>query len=161
MAPAVSIELLKRIDVFKGLTDRELARIAELCREHSHGAGEICVAEGDKADYLRFVKKGRVAIEFRVPHAPEGKDITVDTVGAGEVFAWSALVTGTMTASVKTVEPTEVLDVSASELLSLCEEDNHIGYTIMKNLTWVISSRLTRSRLALLNAISAAIGEGW
>ena len=161
MALRTSIEALKRIDLFKGLTDAELAQIAKLCREHSHEAGELCVTEGQKTDQVHFVKKGRVAIEFRIPHAPYGKEITVDTVGEREVFAWSALVTGTLTASVKAVEPTQVLDVDAAELLALCEKDNHIGYVLMKNLTSVISSRLTRSRLALLNAISAAIGEGW
>lgn len=161
MISAPSIEVLKKISLFDGLTDGELVQIAKLCREHSHEAGELCVVEGEKTDYVHFVKRGKVAVEFRIPHAPYGKSITIDTLKEGEVFAWSALVTGTLTASVRAVEPTEVLDLDAAELTALCERNFHIGYVIMRNLTSVISSRLTRSRLELLRAIGAAIGEGW
>ena len=157
MVAKCSIEVLKKVNLFSGLTDKELEEVAKLCHEHSLKAGELCVAEGEKTDYVHFVKKGKVAVEFHVTHLPRGGKVIVDTLGEGEVFAWSALVAGTLTASVMAVEPTEVLYIDAADLLALCEKDNHVGYVIMKNLTSVISSRLTNSRLQLLNAI-AAIG---
>ena len=89
-----------------------------------------------------------------MPYTPREKGITVVTLGPGEVFAWSALVTGIMSASVRAVKPSEILDVRGAELLALCEKNNPIGYIIMKSLSSVISSRLTNSQLALLNAVS-------
>ena len=159
MAIQVSIEALRKIDLFSGLADEELVEVGKLCRERSHEAGELCVAQGEWTDYVHFVKRGRVRVELCIPHAPYGKKITVATLGPGEIFAWSALVTGILSASVRAIEPSEVLEASAAELLALCEKNNHIGYVIMKNLSSVISSRLTHSRLALLNAVSA-VGVG-
>ena len=152
------IEVLKGVNLFNGLTEKDLGEIAKLCHEYSLEAGELCVVEGEKTDYVHFVKKGKVAVELEVANLPYGGKVIVDTLGEGEVFAWSALVAGILTASVRAVEPTEVLYMNAAELLALCDKKNNIGYVIMKNLTSVISSRLTDSRLQLLNAI-ATIGQ--
>ena len=154
MATPVPIEFLRKVDLFSGLTDAELIEIAKLCQRHSHEAGEPCLVQGEQTDHVHFVEKGMVAVELRMPYTPREKGIIVVTLGPGEVFAWSALVTGILSASVRAVKPSEILDVRGAELLALCEKNNHIGYVIMKNLSSVISSRLTNSQLALLNAVS-------
>ena len=149
MAAGLSVESLRKIDLFNGLTDEELIEVGKLCSEHYHGSGELCVSEGDRVDYVHFVKKGKVTVEIQIPKSSLEDKIIVDTLGDGEIFAWSALVTSTLTASVRAVEPTEVLDVKAADLLALCEKKPRIGYVIMKNLTFVINSRLTKSRAKL------------
>ena len=148
MVTTPSIETLRKIDLFDGLTDEELIEVRRLCSEHHHGPGELCVSEGDRVDNVHFVNKGKVTVEIQIPPSAEDK-IVIDVLEGGEVFAWSALVTSTLTASVRAVEPTEVLDVDAAKLVVLCEKRPRIGYVIMKNLTLVINSRLTKSRAKL------------
>jgi signal transduction histidine kinase len=149
MVAGTPIEQLRRIDLFKGLTDTELLEVGRLCSEHYHGAGELCISENDRVDYVHCVKKGKVAVEIQIPQSSAKNKIAIDILGDGEVFAWSALVTSTLTASVRTLEPTEVLDVNAAALLVLCERIPQIGFVVMKNLTFVINSRLTKSRSKL------------
>ena len=149
MAKSGSLGSLRGIDLFNGLTDKELVEFEGFCCEHEYGPGEICVAEGDEVDSVHFVKKGKVIVEIQISKASPEEKFVIDTLKDGEMFAWSALVTSTLTASVRTEEPTEVLDIKASELLTLCESKPHIGYVIMKNLTFIINSRLTRSRAKL------------
>ena len=152
------IEVIKNINLFNGLTDKELSEVGKLCRESNCKAGEMCLTEGDHIDTIRFVKRGKVIIEFHAPRLFQNSEVVVDTISDGEIFAWSALVTSTLTASVKASEETEVIEINADELNALCEKKPRIGYVIMKNLTQVINSRLAKSRKQLLSAIEA-IGE--
>jgi signal transduction histidine kinase len=149
MMTGMPVEQLRKIDLFKGLTDEELLEIGRLCSQHHYGAGEICISENDKVNNVHFVKEGEVAVEIHIPQSPAENKVVIDILKDGEVFAWSALVTSTLTASVRTLEPTEVLEVNAAALLDLCERIPHIGFVVMKNLTFVINSRLTRSRSKL------------
>lgn len=160
MTERQSIDFLREMSLFRGLTDHELAQIVSICKEHSHEAGELCGHEEENEEYLRIVKKGEVAIEFQIPHVARGRTITVDTLKAGNTFSWSALGSVTLTASVRAIKPTEVLDVNAVKLMRLCELDTHMGYIIMKNLATAISCRLTKFQLRHVGAFGAVIGEG-
>ena len=152
------IEVLRNIHLFKGLTDKELSEVSKLCRESTCKAGEVCLIEGSQVDTIRLVKTGKVSIEFHAPRLFQNSEVVVDTLSDGEIFAWSALVTSTLTASVKAVDPTEVIEINAAELRALFEKKPRIGYIIMRNLTQVINSRLAKSRAQLLRAIES-IGE--
>lgn len=158
---SVSVRTLKKIDLFRGLTDSELAEIAKFSSEHECKAGEICLSLGEKTDSLQVVIKGRVGVESKIPDAPTGrKDIILAALGAGEIYSWSAMMGRVPTASVRAIEPTKTLHIDAQKLLALCEKNNHIGYIIMKNLASILSTRLKRHRLAILSAVTG-FGEGW
>lgn len=160
MAVPVS-ELLKKVSLFRGLTDDEIDQVAKLCATRSFQAGELCQFESQMADQVHFIYKGKVGVEFHIPHICYGcKDIILDTLSIGDIFGWSALLKGTPWSTLRTVEPTEVIYLNATDLLNLCETNNHIGYVVMKNLATIITSRLRRNRMATLNAI-VAIRGGW
>ena len=161
MATQVAVGALKKTDLLQGLTDKELAEIAKFTKENNHQAGETIVTLGGEADAVYIVKKGRVGVESKIPDVPHGrKEIIVATLKDGETFSWSALMKRKVTATIRTMEPTKSIEIDASALLGLCEKNPRIGYVIMKNLAQVISSRLTRHRLALLSAVTG-VGEGW
>lgn len=143
------IEQLRKTDLFYGLADEELMEVGEFCTQHFVGPGELCVRAGDAIDHVQFVKKGKVVVEVQASQPSPESTIVVDTLADGKVFAWSALLASTITASVRTVEPTEVLDVNAANLLALCKKKPRIGYVVMRNLTSVIDSRLGNSRAKL------------
>lgn len=160
MLVSTSIEALKTIHFLRGLDDEELGKIADLCREGSFAAGELCQKEGEPAGRINFICKGRLGVEFHMPSIAYGsKDIVLYTLCDGDVFGWSALVQGTPWSTLRALEPTEVLYVRAEDLVNLCESDSHIGYILMKNLASLIASRLRRNRMATLNALVAIKGE--
>ena len=161
MSEQISARSLKKVSLFTGLTESELAEIAKLCQEKSYQAGECCLTIGEKTEAVHFVQKGRVGVETQIPDAPTGrKDVILAALGPGEVFSWSALMGKIPTASVRAIESAKVISIDADTLIALCESNSRIGYVVMKNLASIISSRLKRHRLALLSAVSG-IGEGW
>ncbi|MDP2916516.1 MAG: cyclic nucleotide-binding domain-containing protein [Dehalococcoidia bacterium] len=161
MAAQVTRDVLKKVSLFRGLSEEELDQIAKLCSFRGYEGGALCQFEGQMADQIHFIHKGKVGVEFHIPNIAYGcKDIVLDTLGIGDIFGWSALLKGTPWATLRTIEPTEVIHISAPDLLGLCNSNNHIGYVVMKNLATIITSRLRRNRVATLNAI-VAIRGGW
>jgi CRP-like cAMP-binding protein len=157
----VSPRTLKKIELFRGLTDAQLGDIGKLSTEYTCNAGDLCLNLGEKVDSVQIVLKGRVGVESRIPDAPAGrKDIILATLGPGEIYSWSGIFGRVPTASVRAIEATKTLHVYAQKLMELCERDNHIGYVIMKNLALILSTRLKRHRLAILSAVTG-FGEGW
>ena len=137
---------LKGFGLFKGLEDNELAKLAELCSEHAMNEGEIIFSEGTRAKNLHLCRSGKVDIVMWV-REPWNKNVIVHRAEAGEVFGWSALVAPyTFTASAECVESGEQIQIPGSALLELFDQNVHIGYVVMKNLSADVSARLTQIR---------------
>jgi CRP/FNR family cyclic AMP-dependent transcriptional regulator len=151
---------LRKIRFFHGLDDAELNKLAKLGQNRSFAVGEICQSEGQNSNRIHFILSGRVGAVLHIPNYSYSRsEIMVDTLGPGELFGWSALIKGTPWSTLKVIDQTEVFYIDADELLSLCETNYHLGYILMKNLASLISSRLRRNRMSMLNAIVAMKGE--
>ncbi len=84
----VSIQDLKRFDIFKGLEDAELEEIAKLCREHVCEPDSICFTEGGKAEDVHLLREGKVEIEIELRRPWRHTKATVIAIGPGRVFEW-------------------------------------------------------------------------
>jgi CRP-like cAMP-binding protein len=157
----VSVEVLNKVDLFKGLNNEELEKIARICQEHTFAEGQRCFSEGSKAVDLYILQKGKVAIELEIRYSGRRVKAAITTLGPGRLFGWSALVEPhVLTASASCEEKAEVIAIKGADLLDLFQKDSHIGYVVMKNLAAVIGLRLTRTiqRLAI-ELERAAAGE--
>jgi CRP-like cAMP-binding protein len=142
----VSALVLKGFGLFKGLDEKELATIAELCGERAMSKGETICSEGTRAKNIHLCRSGQVDIVMWV-REPWNKNVVVHRAEAGEVFGWSALVAPyTFTASAECVEAGEEIRIMGSALLELLDQIPHIGYVVMRNLSTEISARLTQIR---------------
>jgi len=157
----VSTQVLKEFGLFKGLDDSELTKIAELCHERTLDDGTMYFDQGKKATELHLCRSGKVDIIIQI-WEPWGIQVTVHTAGGGDIFGWSSLVEPYIyTASAKIVERTEDIYIKASDLNNLFEDNPRIGYIFMRNLSAVISSRLTQYRKKLGVEIAATIKKEW
>ena len=157
----VSGEVLKEFGLFERLDDGALKEVAGLCRERSYDEGAICFVQGRKATELHLCRSGRVDIIVKL-RVPWGIEVVVHTVKRGEILGWSALVGPYIyTASAKCTERTTDICINGSDLMDFFERKPHIGYQVMTNLSAVVSSRLTESRLKLAEAIARAIHQEW
>ena len=112
-------------------------------------AGATIFREGDHSQYLFIIKAGQVVLEVNM--LPKGRRAFL-TVGPGEVFSWSALVEPRIeNASARASVDSEVLRIEGAALMKLCKQDCPLGFEVYRTLTKVISSRLTATRLQLLN----------
>jgi CRP-like cAMP-binding protein len=147
----VSIDALKKCELFADLNDEELDKIAQICCEEIHEPQEVIFGECDIAEKIYILQEGRVAVQMhlRSDLEPNG-DITIQEVSPGRIFGWSALVRQRrFTASVRALEKVKVIAINSADLNALFEENSHIGFVVMKRLADVISSRLRRTRQQL------------
>ena len=66
----VSIDLLKQVSIFSGLSDEQLARIAGLCREETHDRGDVIVREKEPSTDLYVIQEGSAQVSLGTPSMP-------------------------------------------------------------------------------------------
>jgi CRP/FNR family transcriptional regulator, cyclic AMP receptor protein len=157
----VSTQVLKGFEIFKGLSDSELSKIAEVCRERTFKAGDPILEEGTRAKELHLCRSGKVDITVWI-REPWNIGVTVHQVEAGEVFGWSALVSPYIhTASAVAVEPVQEIYINGSELLDLFDNNPRIGYVVMTNVAVSIRLRLAQTTKKLsIDWLSSSGPEG-
>ncbi len=162
----ISPELLRRYPFFAGLTPEHLVILANAAEEISVEAGHTLFKEDEKLDYFYLLVKGSVAIGIPVPDREarqnvsgqllgelKTKDVTISTVGTGDVFAWSALIPPyTATASGTTLTECHVVAFNAVKLLQLFEEKPDFGYLMSVKAGQLIRNRLRDLRIESLAA---------
>ncbi len=152
----VTIERLKDFELFKGLTDDELKKIAELCQLHTLHEGDRIFEEGTRATNLHICCGGKIDIVTWVKK-PWNRYVRVHQAQAGEAFGWSALVPPYVySASAICAEEGEEIRIKGIDLLSLFHEYPHTGYKIMENLAADIGARMIQMRQALITEWQSA-----
>ncbi len=141
------VEVLKRSEVFVGLHDDDLSKIAMLPSIHfeTYSTNDIISAEGEPAKDLYVLVEGQVGLRLTVDLVMENKsrEIKIDTVSKGSVFGWSALVAPySSSRTAVCIIDSKVLVIDGKELILLMDGDEHIGYEVMRSIACVIASRL-------------------
>lgn len=137
-----SIEDLKKIFLFKKLSDKNLEQILPLTKLRQFEEEEAVFKEGDKGDTLYMLKRGKVLLEVDIS---EMISISIASVKPGFSFGWSALIPDSFyTSHAICAEPSEVLSILGTEFLDLLRRDNTMGYYIMEGLVRIIQNRLER-----------------
>lgn len=148
---------LKRCEVFVGLDDSDLQKIANLSswQRNTYKPGDYVFRQDATADYFYILEDGEVnllvVVQADSPNSTK-KEVPVDTVTTGDVFGWSSLVAPhSLTMSAVCVKPSTVLTVSGIELVGLLDCNQAIGYEVMKGLVRVIGARFRDLRRRFAN----------
>ena len=149
------VQVLRRCEVFIGLDDSDLEKIASLSswQRNTYRVGEFIFHENAVAEDFYILEEGQISLVVTL-HDEKSKrasQVAVDTITKGDVFGWSSLVTPhSLTMSAICVKPSTVVAVNGAELSQLFERNYSLGYEAMKGLVRVIGARLRdmRSRLA-------------
>jgi toluene monooxygenase system ferredoxin subunit len=150
------IPMLKRCEVFVGLHDADLQKIAQLqsWQRNSYNAGDYIFREDTMAKDFFILEEGEVNLLLTVETDTSNntKEFLVDNVTTGDVFGWSSLVAPhALTMSAICVKPSTVLTVSGAELITFLDHDHTLGYEVMKGLVRVIGARFRDLRRRFVN----------
>jgi signal transduction histidine kinase len=85
-----TLEELRRVPLFDGLTDEQLREVLEEGSEEFVPAGEVRGREGEPAENLYVILEG----EFRWSKKVDGGEVVMNTYGSGEFFAEVPLLLG-------------------------------------------------------------------
>jgi len=156
--PESIADLVAEHPLLAGLPGDVAALVAGCARNVAIGAGDLLLSEGDEADTLYMLRRGRVALEVRRPgHGA----LVIETLGPGQVVGWSWLFPPySWQFDARATEPVGALSVDAACLRAKAEADPAFGYELMKRLASVILDRLQAARVRLLDLYGEGSREG-
>jgi CRP-like cAMP-binding protein len=163
----VSPELLLRYPFFAGLSHDEVAILAKRADDTRVEAGHRFFRDGEPLTSFFLVVEGQVGIVVELPdkeqtHRVSGQltgelataDVTVATLGPGDVFGWSALISPTeATAGAKALKDARIVEIDCTDFDDLFREDWHFGYMMTRKVANVIRGRLKATRIEALECM--------
>jgi len=128
------------LDIFKGLTEDELAAVAGIMSETSVPTGELVFREDEHGDTLYVVLSGEVEITQRIT---EDIEKTLATIREGEAFGEMALVDpGDRSASARATKEARMLALVRRDFFELAAGDTALGTKVFLNLCLTMVERL-------------------
>jgi CRP-like cAMP-binding protein len=151
---AATKRLLRECGLFSALSDAELTQVASAASDKEFEAGATIFQEGEAAEDLYVLREGKVALQMALPASQTSavRRITIDIVGAGQVFGWSAMVHPHLyTLTAVCLQRARVVVISGTKLSQLLDGDPRLGYEVMKGFIKLVASRLDDTRHVLLS----------
>jgi CRP/FNR family transcriptional regulator, cyclic AMP receptor protein len=142
-------DLLAVHPFFTGIDAGAVRQLGACSHNVSFRAGDVLFREGEDADRLFVLRRGRVALDVHVP----GRGLQViSTVDAGDVVGWSWLVPPyRWFFDARAVTHVSAISVDATCLRARCDADPALGYALMRRVAQVMYQRLQASRLRVLD----------
>jgi CRP/FNR family transcriptional regulator, cyclic AMP receptor protein len=118
-----------RWELFSDLPSGELQRVLTLARRRTFGRGEVVFHEGDPADSLHLVSKGRFAVRVTTPL---GETAMLAIRGPGEAFGELALVSeAPRSATMAALEAAETYSIYRREFDELRREHPFVNRVLV------------------------------
>jgi CRP/FNR family transcriptional regulator, cyclic AMP receptor protein len=138
-------------DLLRDVPPPEVRRLLSIARRRTFRRGEVVFHEGDPADSLHLVAKGRYAVRITTPL---GEDALLALRGPGDAFGELALVSGgesVRSATVEALEPGETHAVYRREFDQLRREHPRVSEVLVAAL----ADALRRTNTLVLDAYYA------
>lgn len=131
---------LRKTELFSGLSDDTVTRIAERTVPRRYGKGQPVVLEGDAGESMFVVAEGGLKLTVL---SPDGDEMVLTTFGPGDSFGeLSMLDGGRRSASAYATEPSTLLALTRSTVLDLVAEDRALADRLFARLGGLVR-RLT------------------
>ncbi|MGO9020014.1 MAG: cyclic nucleotide-binding domain-containing protein [Syntrophobacteraceae bacterium] len=149
----ISVDLLKNFGLFKGFSDGDLSKFADMATEEFYQAGVQLWKKGDPAKSLLLLVEGKALMTLDIDAGPYRPPIrvTVDIVTKGEGLGWSAVVEPYLyTRAVRCLDDSKVIAFDAAKLREILNEDKALGLKFMYAIAKVIRNRLSHTEIILV-----------
>ena len=149
-----SVEVLKKADLFKSLSDDQLKAIAKLGQDRSFKAGQEIFKQDEKAKTLYVLLDGAVHLIFTLgTEAQEETDLAVETLDqTGSVFGTAALMSPYLyNVTARCSQSTKALAIDSAGFREIIQREPIIGFEVMTKLAQIYFDRLNATRTAITN----------
>ena len=117
-------EFLRDVDIFQGLSDRNLDRIAGLCEEVTFQAGDYLGRQNEQGTHLHIIRNG----EFTITTGSQDSNIVVRSVGPYETLHLSVLFEPPLlVTTAQAAKDGEAWVIPKVRLMELCDLEPTIG----------------------------------
>ena len=132
------LKTLKQADLFAGVADRTLSRLAKISEFHHYKNGETIYKFGDDATDAYVLVSGRVNFTLQLGDKTQTSG---SIMTSRQVFGWAALIEHQpeRIATAVCIQPSSVLAINGDKIMSIFEEDTAGGFKVMKRLSSMIA----------------------
>ena len=149
----VSVDLLKQYNLFKGFSEEQIKKVADIATEESYKAGFQLWKKGDPAKNLYLVKVGKIVLvmDTYMGTAMPPMQVTVDLITKGDAMGWSAVIEPYVyTLGARCIDDSKAIVFDGAKLRELLNKDSALGYKFMHATAKVIATRLTHTEIILI-----------
>ena len=130
---------LGTVPIFADLGKRERIQLESLVHIRTYKQNETVFEEGDPGSGMYIIRSGRIQVFSR----RDDDEYEIARLGSGDFFGETTLTApANRTASVRTLEPTQLLGLFRADLLELTKKQPAIACKILMGVTRIISERL-------------------
>lgn len=131
---------LGTVALFTELSKRDRILLESLVHVRTYKQNETVFEEGSPGSGMYIIRQGRVLVTCR---DDDGKELEITRLGAGDFFGETTLTSpATRTATVRAVEPTELLGLFRADILELAKKRPALACKVLMGVTRIISERL-------------------
>lgn len=136
----MDLSLLKKAAIFADLTDEELERVAEVCKEQAFKFGQTIFKEGEPGNRLYMISDGEVRISRVVPGSGE-EALTVLKAGAcfGEMSVFDRSERSTDAIANKDCT---LITITRSDFEMLLDFNRDVAFKVLWSVVRLLSERL-------------------
>jgi len=128
----------------RGLSDAQVAALASIASEVTFEDGEVVLADRERSQAFYLVLKGSVSVEL----CGSNFSVSVQALGPGQVFGWSALLDDHDTLfQVRAREFTTALRLGGEDLKAACDADPLLGKEILQRALAVVAGRVRATEI--------------
>jgi CRP-like cAMP-binding protein len=151
------LKLIRGLELFQDLADKQLEQVAAIAKKVQFPAQHNIFLEHEPAKDVFIIIEGDVSLVICTPRVGCRQLMVVH---AGELIGWSPLVgRARLSDTARTLTPTTVIAMNGDKLLTLCAEDPRFGFEFMHRAAQTLASRLSATRLQLLNMCGIQLPE--
>lgn len=149
------LSILRQVDIFYGISEENLKKIAEVCREERYQKGQIIVRENTPSNELYIITEGVVEIvidpNLLGSSTAKTEPAIIANLWPGQTFGEVGLVDrGMRSASARAASDEAKLQaIGREDLVRLCEDDPQFGYLLMRNIASDLAFKIRNTDLML------------
>jgi len=141
------INLLRDLEIFKGLGDGELRKVARLFTQKLFRPGEKVFGKDDSGHEAYVVMRGQIDILLEENATP------IATLGQGQVFGELSFLDGGKRGALAVAKQASILLVmQRPQFFELTQREPNLGLAVMRNIALELTVRLRRTNAALASA---------
>jgi len=149
----IAVDLLKQFEFFKGFSEEQINKLANIAVEESYKAGFLMWKKGDPASTFYILKEGKIVMVMEAYMGPQRPpmQVTVDVVTKGDAMGWSAVVEPHQyVLGARCIDDSKAIAFDAEKLRELLNKDSLLGVKFMHAVAKVIAARLTHTEIILV-----------
>lgn len=151
---------LARSPIFEDISPEAVQALCDRGLTCTFSAGHQVFERGQDADAVMILQEGTVELFFPVRIMGAIRPLTLETKQAGDVVAWSALVSPyRFTLSARCATKSILVGMNREILRDYFETAPHVGYLFMRNLAGVVGRRFQAMQTLWIGELQASAAE--